>query len=127
MFDGSGGVDADGELFVGEEFGEEGEEAGAIEVAALDEGECAGAAEVARRVGGASPDGFELNVAHAPEEELVLLVFERGEGFGDGVLGQHCGSVLMGLSRKRAKAVARSGMSSVRERSAVSFAAFETR
>ena len=87
MFDGSGGVDADGELFVGEELGEEGEEAGAVEVAALDEGEGAGAAEVARRVGGASPDGFELNVTHALEKELVLLVFERGEGFGDGVLG----------------------------------------
>ena len=85
MFDGSSGVDADGEFLVGEEFGEEGEEAGAVEVSALDEGECAGAAKVSGCVGAAAPDGFELDVAHALKEELVLLVFERGEGFGDSV------------------------------------------
>jgi hypothetical protein len=85
LLDGTGGVDADREFFVGEEGREMGEELRAVEAATLNESESAGSTQRAGGVGGASPDGFELDVAHAEKEEFVLLVFEGGEGLGDGV------------------------------------------
>lgn len=54
LFDGPGGVDADGEVFVGEEGCEAAEDVDRGEVAALDDGEGAGAAEGA---GGVGPAG----------------------------------------------------------------------
>jgi hypothetical protein len=87
LLDRAGGVDADGKLLVGEELGENGEEADAVEAAALDEGQGAGSAEGAGGVGGTSPNGLELDVPHALKEEFVLLVLEGGEGLGGVVFG----------------------------------------
>lgn len=84
LFDGAGGVDADREHLVGEELGEKGEEMGAVEAAALYQRQGAGAAQRTGGVGASAPDGLELDVAHAGEEDFVLLIFEGGEGFGDG-------------------------------------------
>ena len=59
----------------------------AIEFAALHEGESAGAAEGTGAILRAAPDGFELDVPHAGEEEFRILTLEFGERLHDGVLG----------------------------------------
>ena len=90
-------VDADGELLVGEQGCEMGEDAVAAEIATLHEREGAGAAKGSGGVGGAAPDGFELDVPDAYEEEVGLLIFEGGEGLRDRVLGPALGIGLRGI------------------------------
>jgi hypothetical protein len=96
LLDGSRCVDLDGEFFVGEELGEESEEADAVQASALDEGQGAGAAKRTCGVGRASPDWFELDVAHALEEDVLILIFEGGESFGRVVLSP---ALRVGLGR----------------------------
>jgi hypothetical protein len=128
LLDGAGGVDADGEVFIGEERCEMAEEDGRREIAALDEGECAGAAERAGGVGAAAPSGFELMVVEAGEEDVEGLVLEGGEGAGELVFGPALGVGLDGVGggMKRRKAAARSSVRTVRWRRAAYLAARET-
>jgi hypothetical protein len=87
LLDGADDVDPDWEFFVGEEWCEMGEDAMAVELAALDEGEGARATERSGSVGRAAPDRFELDVAQTCKEKFRPLIFERSEGLGEGVLG----------------------------------------
>ena len=85
LLDGTGGVDLDGKLLVGEERSEVGEDVAARKGAAVNEGERAKAAEGAGGVGGATPYGLKLDVAHAGKEQGFVLVVEGGEGLGKGI------------------------------------------
>lgn len=58
----------------------------AVQLATLHEGESARATKGAGSIGRSAPDGFQLDVAHAGQEELRGLVFKAGQGFSDGVL-----------------------------------------
>ena len=103
LFDGASCVDLDGEFLVGEQFGEDGEETNAVEIPALDEGEGTCTAEGAGGVGGASPDGFKLDVPHALQEELFLLIFEGSESFGGVVFGPALGVGFDGVLQESAE------------------------
>lgn len=66
------------------------------ELATLHQGEGADAAQGSGGVGGAAPDGLELMVPHAGEEEGGLLALEGRQSLGQGVLGP---ALRVGLDR----------------------------
>ena len=86
MLDGVDGFDANGFVFVVDQFDEMGEKVGLGEAAALHEGESAGGAEGSGGVGGASVGRLGLDVFHAAKENVRVLMVEGGEGAADGVL-----------------------------------------
>jgi hypothetical protein len=87
-----------------------GEDAMAVELAALDEGEGARAAERSGGVGRAAPDGFKLDMVHAGEEEFRPLIFECARVLARAFLAQPYGSDFAEFLRKRRKAAAKFGV-----------------
>ncbi len=80
LFDCAGGVYTYGHLLVAKQRGQVAEYIGGREITALHERKGAGPAERAGGVGGASPDGFQLNVSQPREKGSRGLILEGGEG-----------------------------------------------
>src|SRR5262249_33286436 len=100
MTDGPSGPRPGWLLRVREELRQVGEYLNRIATAALGQTQRTGSPHRGRGILLPTPDRLQLNMAHASEEALGILVFQSDEGLGDGGLGQALRIPLFGIDQK---------------------------